>query len=84
MQWANIAGKQTALSITNKISECECKKNNIIVYNLLEASEHYLDDQNFADLCKAIVKIDLDIEKMFRIGCKNSNRSRLLLVCRIF
>jgi len=45
---------------------------------LSEASERSSEDQNFADLCKAI---DLNIQKMFHIRCKNSNRLRPLLDC---
>ena len=56
------------------------KKQNIIVYNLPEAPEQSSEEQNFADLCKCIVKVDLNIQKIFRIGCKDSTRVRPLLV----
>ena len=61
----------TASSIADEpLSERECKKNNIIVYYLPEAPEQSLEEQNFGDLCKCIVKVDLNIQKIFRIGCK--------------
>ena len=71
----------TASSIADELSERERKKNNIIVYNFPEASEQSPEDQNFANLCKTIVKVDINIQKMFRIGRKDSNRVRPLLVC---
>jgi len=64
---AEVSTAATALSIADELSECERKKNIIIVYNLPEASEQSSEDQNFADLCKAIVKFDLNIQKMFHI-----------------
>ena len=71
----------TASSIADELSEHERKKNNIIVYNLPEAPEQSSEEQNFAGLCKCIVKVDLNIQKIFRIGCKDSTRVRPLLVC---
>ena len=54
----------TASSIADELSERERKKNNIIVYNFLEASEQSPEDQNFANLCKTIVKVDINIQKV--------------------
>ena len=68
----------TASSIADELFERERKKNNIIVYNLPEASEQSSEEQNFADLCKCIVKVDLNIQKIFRIGCKDNTRVRPL------
>jgi len=75
---AEVSTAATASAIADELSERECKNNSIIVYNLPESPEQSSKDQNFADLCKAIVKVDLNniIQKMFHIGRKNSNRSR--------
>jgi len=78
---SEVSTAATASSIADELSERDRKKNNIIVYNFPEASEQSLEDQNFANLCKAIIKVDINIQKMFRIGRKDSNRVRPLLVC---
>jgi len=67
-----------------ELSERERKKNNIIVYNFPEASEQSPEDQNFANLCKNIVKVDINIQKMFHIGRKDSNRIRPLIVGMLY
>ena len=46
----------------------------LIVYNLPEAANQSLDEETFADLCKAIVDVDVNIQKMHCIGCKHSSR----------
>ena len=68
----------TATSIVDELSECKRKRNNIIIYNLPEAANQSTDEQSFADLCKVIVDADVNAQKLFRIGCKDSSR---LLVC---
>jgi len=78
---SEVSTAATASSITDELSERERKKNNVIVYNLPEAPEQSSEEQFFADLCKRIVNVDLNIQKIFRIGCKDSNRIRPLLVC---
>jgi len=78
---SEVSTAATASSIADGLSECERKKNNIIVYNLPEAPKQSSEEQSFADLCKHIVKVDLKIQKIFRIGRKDSNRIRPLLVC---
>ena len=78
---SEVSTAATASSIADELSERERKKNNIIVYNLPEAPEKSSEEQSFADLCKHIVEVDLNIQKIFRIGRKDSNRIRPLLVC---
>ena len=76
----NISTAVTASSIVDELSEREHKRNNIIVYNLPEVTEPSLEEKNFVDLCNSIVKADLNIHRIFRIGRKMSNRVRPLLV----
>ena len=59
---------------------------NIIVYNLSETSEQSPEDQNFANLiCSAIFKVDINVQMMFCIRCKDSDRVRPLLgKCTLF
>ena len=64
---SEVSTAATALSIADKLSERERKEINIMVYNFPEASEESPENQNFANLCKAIVKVNINIQKMFHI-----------------
>jgi len=63
---SEVSTAATALSIADELSERERKEINI---NFPEASEESPKNQNFANLCKAIVKVNINIQKMFHIGC---------------
>ena len=67
----------TASSIVDELSERECKRNNIIIYNLPEVFEPSLEEKNFVDLCNSFVKVDLNILRIFRVGHKINNITRV-------
>lgn len=63
------------------IRTCTQEKQHNKIYILPEAANQSTYEQSFADLCKIIVDADVNVQKLFRIGCKDSSRVRPLLVC---
>ena len=69
-----------ASSIADELADRERRKNNLIIYNLPEKSDHELDKKLFAELCKTIFSDEFAVSKIFRLGKRNENKIRPLLV----
>ena len=75
---------------SEELKEWEQRQNNLILFHLAECPDNMTTDQkiqsdtdHFLQIAKSICKVDitsLDVEKIFRLGKKDGNCSRPLLV----
>ena len=70
----------TTSSIADKLADCDRRKNNIIVYNLPEKSDREADKKLFAELSKTIFSEEFAVTKLLRMGKRNENKNRPLLI----
>ena len=70
----------TATTIADELAERDRKKNNVIVYNFPEGSDLENEKQCFVALCKDFAELDVSVQKYFRIGRKEGNKTRHALV----
>jgi len=70
----------TASSIADELADRERRKNNLIIYNLPEKSDREADKKLFAELCKTTFSEEFAVSKILRLGKKNDNKNRPLLV----
>ena len=70
----------TASSIADELADRERRKNNLIIYNLPEKSDCEIDKKLFAELCKTIFSDEFTVSKILRLGKRNENKNRPLLV----
>ena len=70
----------TALSIADELADRERRKNNIIVYNFTETSDHQTDKDSFVNFCSSVFNCNVKISKVLRLGKKIANKHRPLLL----
>ena len=70
----------TALSIADELADRERRKNNIIVYNFTETSDHQTDKDSFVNFCSFVFNCNVKISKVLRLGKKIANKHRPLLL----
>jgi len=68
-----------ALRAIEEIADREHRKNNIIVYNLLEGANRDADRDSASVLLNSILEHEVNITKLFRLGRKNSKNRPLLI-----
>jgi len=71
-----------ASGIADELADRERRKNNLIIYNLVEKSDREADKKAFTDLCQAVFSGQFTVTKVFRLGKRtdNNDRPRPLLV----
>ena len=57
------------------------RQKNIIIYNLPEATDHAADKVSFLALCKTVFNLDVLVTRVIRLGKRQENKHRPLLVC---
>jgi len=70
----------SALDIVDEMSERECRKLNVVVYNFSEGADRKADIKAFQTLSMDVFKLDLGIVKAVRLGPKIANKHRPLLL----
>ena len=70
----------TALSIADELADRERRKNNIIVYNFMETSDHQTDKDSFVNFCSFVFNYNVKISKVLCLGKKIANKHRPLLL----
>ena len=55
----------TALSITDELADRERRKNNIIVYNFTETSDHQTDKDSFVNFCSSVFNCNVKSVKYY-------------------
>jgi len=70
----------TASGIADELADRECRKNNIIIYNLPEKPDHESDKKLFTELSKTIFSEEYPVLKILRMGKKSENKHRPALV----
>ena len=68
-------------NIAEELAERERKKNNVVVYNLPEESNPTAEKDQFVKMCKEATDLDVNVQKLFRLGKKSDNKARPLLIC---
>jgi len=66
----------TASSIADELADRERRKNNIIVYNLVENSDREADKKVFSNLCQAVFSKEFTANKVIRLGKRSDNNDR--------
>ena len=69
-----------ALDIVDEMSDRDCRKHNIVVYNLTEGNDCKTDIETFKALSSGVFKLDVNITKAIRLGQKITNKQRPLLL----
>jgi len=69
-----------ALDVADEMSDRERRKFNLVVYNFLEGTDRKADIKAFHTLSMDVFKLDLSILKAARLGPKNTNKHRPLLL----
>ena len=64
----SVSPSVTALSIADELADRERRKNNIIVYNFPEASDHQSDKDSFVNFSTSVFNCNVNIKKMLRLG----------------
>ena len=77
---SSVSPSSAALSIADELADRERRKNNIIVYNFPEASDHQSNKDSFADFCNSVFKHNGNVNRMLRLGKKVPNKHRPLLL----
>ena len=70
----------SALDVADKLSDRERRKFNLVVNNFLEGTDQKADIKAFHTLSMDVFKLDLSILKAVRLGSKNTNKHRPLLL----
>ena len=81
-----MATHTSGVQVLNEFADRERRKNNIIVHNIAESTgdtaglREAQDKITIQDLIKNGLKVDDNVEKLARLGKRNTDRPRLLLV----
>lgn len=74
------AASNSAVDIVNELADRDRRKQNVVVYNLVECSDRKADLEAFKALCNTVFKLDVSICKATRLGAKDANKIRPLLL----
>ena len=87
---ATVPSPSSAMSIIDELADRDRRKKNIIVYNLPEpasndksdsAQNNQSDSDAFSALCSSVYNSSFTITKLLRLGKKQPNKIRPLLIC---
>ena len=71
-----------AMRIVDELSDRDRRKKNVIVYNLPEPAQNNKSDSDaFSALCSSVYNSSFTITKLLRLGKKQPNKIRPLLLC---
>ena len=71
-----------AMRIVDELADRDKRKKNVIVYNLPESAQNSKSDSDtFSALCSSVYNCSFTITKLLRLGKKQSNKIRPLLLC---
>ena len=62
------------------MADRERRRKNLIIYNFPKNSDHQADKAKFLELSKPVFNLDLNITKIIRLGKRNDEKRRPLLV----
>ena len=68
------------VNILDELADRECRQKNLIIYNFPENSDHQADKAKFLELSKLVFNLDLNVTKIIRLGKRNDEKRRPLLV----
>ena len=79
---AAAATASTALNVNilDELADRDRRRKNLIIYNFPENSDHQADKAKFLELSKLVFNLDLNITKIIRLGKRNDEKRRPLLV----
>ena len=75
-----ISTPKSALDIVDEMADRERRKQNVVVYNFKECADRKADIEAFQAICATVFKLDANICKAIRLGAKNANKPRPLLL----
>ena len=72
-----------AVNIVKELEDKECRKNNLIFYNVPEPTtpSWKADSAYISDLCRITFNLNIEIVKSFQLGKKIDQKHRPLLIC---
>ena len=70
----------SSLSILDELADRERRRKNLIVYNFPENSDYQAEKAKFVELSNTVFNLDLNITKAIRLGKRNDEKPRPLLV----
>ena len=76
------AAPSTALNVNilDELADRECRRKNLIIYNFPENSDYQTNKAKFLELSRMVFNLDLNIAKVIRLGKRNGEKPRTLLV----
>ena len=74
------AATTSTLSILDELADRECRRKNLIVYNFPENGDRQADKTKFQELSTTVFNLDLGITKVYRLGKRNDDKPRPLLI----
>ena len=77
------SSRSMAVDIVKELEDKECRKNNLIFYNIPEPTtpSWKADSAYISDLCRTTFNLNIEIIKSFRLGKKIDQKHRPLLIC---
>ena len=69
-----------ALSVIDEISDRNRLKNNLIMYNYPEGADLSVDKESFISLCSTVFDLNVEVDKVLRLGRRLEEKHRPLLV----
>ena len=74
------AATTPTLSILDELADRERRRKNLIVYNFPENGDRQADKTKFQELSTTVFNLDLIITKVYRLGKRNDDKPRPLLI----
>ena len=76
----NTQSTSAALSVIDEISDRNRRKNNLIMYNYPEGADLSADKESFISLCSTVFDLNVEVDKVLRLGRRLEEKHRPLLV----
>jgi len=69
-----------ALSVIDKISDRNRRKNNLLIYNYPDGADLSADKESFISLCSSVFDINVEVDKVLHLGRRLEGKHRPLLI----
>ena len=68
------------VSVIDKISDRNHRKNNLLIYNYPEGADLSADKESFISLCSSVFDISVEVDKVLHLGRRLEGKHRPLLI----
>ena len=69
-----------ALNVIGEISDRNCCKNNLLMYNYPEGADLSVDKESFISLCSSVFDLNVEVDKVLHLGRRLEGKHRPLLI----